>query len=273
MSNLFEKNYYDAPGFWKDGMLEDQETGERIKKTIELLPPDVRSILDAGCGNGIFLNTRLRERPDIKAFGFDRSEEALKYVLAPHAVGDVANIQFPDKSFDCVSCLEVVEHLPTSTFYKALSELTRVSRKYLLISVPYNENLEEEHNQCPSCKTIFNANLHLQTFGRDQFSNLFNQWNFTCKEISFAGAKEIYKYHYLYRRIFYREQFKRWRSPVCPVCGFGSQREDLTNENSVAVRNSLISFKTLFLSIPKLIWPKERRYYWIIGIFQKQFGV
>ena len=44
------------------------------------------------------------------------------------------NIPFPDDSFDCVLCLDVLEHL--ENIHEVFDELCRVSRRYVVISLP-----------------------------------------------------------------------------------------------------------------------------------------
>ena len=53
--------------------------------------------------------------------------------------GNVAAIDFPDDSFDVVTCQEVLEHLPEEIFTRAIEELRRVCRGQLIITVPYRE--------------------------------------------------------------------------------------------------------------------------------------
>lgn len=48
---------------------------------------------------------------------------------------DAENLTFKDKSFDNVLCMEVLEH--TKNPIKAINELKRVTKKRLIISVPY----------------------------------------------------------------------------------------------------------------------------------------
>lgn len=49
-------------------------------------------------------------------------------------VADVHNLPFADNSFDLVLCSETLEHV--SDYKKAISELSRVAKKYLIITVP-----------------------------------------------------------------------------------------------------------------------------------------
>jgi SAM-dependent methyltransferase len=44
------------------------------------------------------------------------------------------SIPFPDNSFGCVLCLDVLEHL--DNIHKVFDELCRVSRRYVVISLP-----------------------------------------------------------------------------------------------------------------------------------------
>jgi SAM-dependent methyltransferase len=48
----------------------------------------------------------------------------------------IEQLPFADRSFDCVVCCEVLEHL--DNLYFIFSELVRVTRRYLIISLPNN---------------------------------------------------------------------------------------------------------------------------------------
>ena len=51
--------------------------------------------------------------------------------------GSVVDLPFPDRSFDVVGCFEVLEHLPGDLPRRALSELARVARQAVVLSVPH----------------------------------------------------------------------------------------------------------------------------------------
>jgi len=53
------------------------------------------------------------------------------------------NMGFKDRSFDVITALEVIEHIPDTE--KVISELFRVARKYVILSVPSKEDNNPEH--------------------------------------------------------------------------------------------------------------------------------
>jgi 2-polyprenyl-3-methyl-5-hydroxy-6-metoxy-1,4-benzoquinol methylase len=99
----------------------------------------VDSILDVGCGEGFTLN-RLKEHGVGKRLeGLEYSKDAIElgkktYPDIKIVQGSVYELPYEDNSFDLVLCTEVLEHLDNPK--DALKELARVSKKYLVISVP-----------------------------------------------------------------------------------------------------------------------------------------
>jgi SAM-dependent methyltransferase len=72
--------------------------------------------------------------------GLDNRPHALRaaHALNPRRsflAGSIFEMPFPDDSFDLVICTEVLEHLPQPA--EGLAELRRVSRGWLLLSVPH----------------------------------------------------------------------------------------------------------------------------------------
>ena len=95
----------------------------------------VHSVLDAGCGEGLVLG-RLQS-PRVVGIDLDRQRIILAKSSQPDSALAVANVQrlpFARASFDLVIMLEVFEHVGNPE--TALMEVARVSRKYLLASVP-----------------------------------------------------------------------------------------------------------------------------------------
>lgn len=101
------------------------------------------TILDAGCGEGITLHKLQDAKIGKKLEGFDSLDRAIKlgkklYPQLKLEQGDIYNIKSKDNTYDVVICSEVLEHLERPE--EALREMVRVSKKYLVLSVP-NEPL------------------------------------------------------------------------------------------------------------------------------------
>ncbi len=64
---------------------------------------------------------------------FDHDE-----TLKPDIVWDFIDLPFNDNEFDLIACFEVLEHVPIEDSILALKEMYRVSKKNLIISVPYS---------------------------------------------------------------------------------------------------------------------------------------
>ena len=56
--------------------------------------------------------------------------------LRPNIVGSVFKLPFRSNSFDVGMCCQVLEHLPFENFQNALTELHRVCRSHLILSLP-----------------------------------------------------------------------------------------------------------------------------------------
>lgn len=131
--------------------------------------PAPRHILDAGCGEGFAMRAVL-ENSTAEIVGLDGSAGAVQLAenLNPgrrFAAGDLYALPFPDRSFDLVICMEVLEHLHEPR--RGLRELIRVSGGWLLLSVP-NEPLFRGAN--------FLRGKNLRAWGNDP--GHLNHWSF-----------------------------------------------------------------------------------------------
>ncbi|TET55434.1 MAG: class I SAM-dependent methyltransferase [Actinobacteria bacterium] len=97
-----------------------------------------KKILDAGCGEGFVLE-HLRKDVNADFIGLDIESNALDIARLKNPQIDFKHASvyeqpFEDNSFDLVILSEVLEHLEEPD--KALSEVSRVTKRYALISVP-----------------------------------------------------------------------------------------------------------------------------------------
>ena len=126
----------------------DPSTDQRYKVLRETIPDEVRTILDVGCGDGALTN-RLAEDWDVT--GVDMSAVALEYVTTAAVQASVTDLPFADRSFDLVLSSEMLEHLSPDDYRRAISEMSRVTRRHLLLTVPYREDLQFRQVRCPRC--------------------------------------------------------------------------------------------------------------------------
>lgn len=108
-----------------------------VVKTIR--PLHIDSILDVGCGEGFTLDRLYKEKIGKTYEGIEYDEAAVEHAKKMNSKviikqGDIYKLPYKNDSFDLVVCTEVLEHLENPK--KAYRELLRVSRKYVLISVP-----------------------------------------------------------------------------------------------------------------------------------------
>jgi SAM-dependent methyltransferase len=93
--------------------------------------------LEVGCGEGV-ISAKLRRRWGT-VLGLDLPDAGLRAQwrerAGPHfAHADAHRLPFPDKQFDVLVSVEVLEHLTDPV--RALREMVRVTRRDLILSVP-----------------------------------------------------------------------------------------------------------------------------------------
>lgn len=98
------------------------------------------TILEAGCGEGIVLRQLNALWPKATFHGIDIAVEQIQVCkdLLPNSLAvqaSVYQLPLPEKYYDLVICTEVLEHLVKPEL--ALTELARVGKAYLLLSVPH----------------------------------------------------------------------------------------------------------------------------------------
>lgn len=108
-------------------------------KVAELLPDGLDTVLEVGCGEGFSSSAILSHRMEWHLLGGDISFEAVqearsRFPAMHYGIIDATQLSYPDQSVDLILSLEVLEHIPQPE--RAVQEYMRVSRRYLLLSVP-----------------------------------------------------------------------------------------------------------------------------------------
>jgi len=162
------------------------ELEEKIRLLEALIPSDVRTLLDVGCGNGLITNA-LGQRYAVT--GVDRSPAALTHVHGPTLCASADQIPVPDRAFDMVLSSELLEHLPEAVLAGAVREMGRIARRYLLIAVPNREYLRKRFTRCHACGLEFHAYLHQHAFTPERLDALFPE--FQRQATRTCGVREV----------------------------------------------------------------------------------
>lgn len=163
-----ELEYYNQKEVWK-GYDNNIREIDRAKKTIDLIPDDVKSVLDIGCGNGVVTN--MIRKPFV--VGLDFAKIPLSQVKTSVIQASLDKLPIKSKKFDLIILTEVLEHLDDEIYIKAIEEIKRLKANYLLITVPFNENTELELCKCGICGNLFNASHHYRKFDNSWFNKEF----------------------------------------------------------------------------------------------------
>lgn len=272
-----ERDYYEFDRFWNPNStsLGDKDL-RRMEEVAGLIPPEVVSILDAGCGNGMFCHLLQQQRKAGRIIGLDRSKAALKYAQTKRVLGDITELPFAAGAFDCVFSLEVLEHLPIAAFELAVTELARVAAKYIIVSVPNNQLLGENLTQCPACKSRFDPDLHMRSFQVDTMNSLFEDHQFRCQRLEgigqytqYVGLNELMSIWYEQRKA----KIEMMASPLCPMCGFRNDNY-LDGNGALPVEREQSESPNGFLTpakrVIKRLWPKVTGSQWLVGLYERR---
>ena len=97
---------------------------------------NIKKVLEVGIGNMTLTNYLRQHDLDVTTcdYGID---------LKPDYVADIRNLPMGNNEFDASLAFEILEHIPFSDFEKGLNQLARVSRNYVIISVPNSTSYVE----------------------------------------------------------------------------------------------------------------------------------
>lgn len=229
---------------------------------LNIIPPDVRTLIDIGCGNGAITHV-LAEHYDVTAV--DRSETALSFVRTRKIHASSDRIDLPDRSFDMVFSSELLEHLESPVFEGTLTEMKRLSRKYLFITVPNDQSVEKDFIRCPSCGYLFNRAYHIRRFDAAGLAACFPEFH-VKKSLTLGLGKRGYV-PFLARIKHRITPASSWIAPfwadrghrqsMCPSC---------SAEFEYPYRFHPVGFFLDIMNIP--LSPK--RPYWLMMLFEKE---
>ena len=247
---------YERDELWGSDYRANPFYREKIRLIHGMIPAETQTILDVGCGNGAIASELL----GYHIIGGDRSRTALRHLRCPGVRLSIASLPFKDQSFDMVMSHQVLEHLPGEVLEVAVGELERVARRYLLVSVPYQDPLVEDLARCADCSYIYNVYGHLRSFNTvEDVRGCFPRFNLRVH--AFCGPENEY-----------RTRVAMWclqrlggcwaleSNAVCPRCGSPGQYK-----SNAFLRRALSSV----ISRTDRLVRRKRAFWWLVCLFER----
>jgi ubiquinone/menaquinone biosynthesis C-methylase UbiE len=159
-------------------------------KTVLDLNPS--TVLEIGIGNKTVSNYLKEAGVKVTTCDFDKE-------LNPDVVADIRDLShFKDNSFDVVVAFEILEHLPWEEVDKALKELKRVSKKYVVISVPwtgwfFNMSLDLPFNKKLLGERYLNIGFLISRFFANMKPRKEHFWEIGFKNYPLSKIKAKFK--------------------------------------------------------------------------------
>jgi SAM-dependent methyltransferase len=253
-------NYWETAELWNEGV--NRLDRVRIPDTLAMIPSDVQSVLEVGCGNGRVANMLSGH---YRVTGTDISHRALSHVVKRKVQSSSSWLPFKDHSFDLIICCDVLEHLPTDVLRHAVAELQRVSTRYLLIGVPHREQTADAHARCLDCGSINHIYGHLRSFTTKSLNELFPSCDVVATR--FTGERRPYINPLL---LACRQRLARcyWKGDPyvrCLKCGSDNFQHGATHLFSKMIaKASLLANAALDAMVP----PRWKPYEEVVSLFR-----
>jgi len=209
-------DHYESEELWR-GSYWDPRQAERARRTAEILPAEATTVADIGCGAGI-VTSHVRAR-GTRVVALDFAATPLLQVAPPRVQADVAKLPFPDRSFDGIVASEVIEHLSMPIRREALGEICRITRRWVLLTVPYREDLARALVCCAECGCTFHRYRHTASFDEKTLSQLLLP-EFAPERMTLLGESSRRPLHAAVRLAQLAGGYTApGSSSRCPMCG------------------------------------------------------
>lgn len=132
-----------------------------------------------GSGRGVFLIPFMKKFPWVQVTSLDLLDKRVTFLNELASGGfkqihaekkNICDQPYPDKSFDVITLLEVLEHIPEVE--KAITAAVKMAKQYVVVSVPSKPDDNPEH-------------IHLLT--KEKLTKMFAETG--CTKLHFDGVE------------------------------------------------------------------------------------
>lgn len=153
VKKYFKKSAADKFGFYE--LKSEEKVDRELKKrkmwkvytsTLDKIlknDSNISNVIDVACGMGNFTRELSKQKRFQEIIGIDFLKETFdiaiktknKFSNTSFFQGDLLNLPFKNSGFDLTVCLNTLHHIHKNDFFKAIDELSRVTKKYLMIEI------------------------------------------------------------------------------------------------------------------------------------------
>ena len=136
-------------------LTEVEGCNEGYAKMASLVPDDVQTLLDLGCGTGLELEAIFGRIPRLKVTGIDLTASMLQKLREKFPdkdikliCGDYFQVEFGENAFDCAVSFQTMHHFAKDkklTLYKKIWESLKTSGVYIECDYMVLTQAEEDH--------------------------------------------------------------------------------------------------------------------------------
>jgi hypothetical protein len=111
---------------------------------------DCETLLDIGCGKKSPIQfSSVSYSVGVDMFRPYLLESKKKKIHNSYVRSDIRKVEFKEKSFDCVTCLDVLEHLEKDESFKLIEKMQNWAKKKLILLLPNGFPLQDEYDGNP----------------------------------------------------------------------------------------------------------------------------
>lgn len=176
-----------------DGSYEDKWQLKRVKWLCEHAVTE-EGVLDVGCSNGYIVDNMSTPRDGYRHCGVDYDSDRIKHAKQTkkksidfYVLDARYGLPFPDKSFSTVVAAEMFEHLNFEVAKKLLKECYRVSKRKVLITMPF---AGKDYRENPDRVRMVESADHLWMVTNDNLDRLLSGY-INKRELGWFAFLEI----------------------------------------------------------------------------------
>jgi len=135
-------------------------THPALPRILDMIPKEMKSLVDIGCGRGIIGPLCRIYREPTRLVGIDVYEPYLEFCKHFKFYDELVHwnlenlpLPFKDKEFEVVTCIEVIEHLSRDAGEKLMDEMERIGQR-VIITTPNHFFKQAEYDHNPSQKHV-----------------------------------------------------------------------------------------------------------------------